>query len=96
MAPVLNCDGWEITTVEGLGTEVDIHPVQERLSVFNGTQCGYCSPGMVMQMNRYVPHYCLLLTVGIGKSLQMTSCPTRVSQHKVNQLRPLDVGGGLA
>ena len=55
MAPVLNCDGWEITTVEGLGTETDIHPVQERLSVFNGTQCGYCSPGMVMQMNRYVP-----------------------------------------
>ena len=86
MAPVLNCDGWEITTVEGLGTEVDIHPVQERLSVFNGTQCGYCSPGMVMQMNRYVPHYCILLTVGIGNSLQMTSCPyPRIIKYNNNK-----------
>ena len=51
LAPILNCDGWEITTVEGLGNEANIHPVQERLAVFNGTQCGYCSTGMVMQMN---------------------------------------------
>ena len=53
MAPVLNCNGFEITTVEGLGNEEDINAVQERLAVFNGTQCGFCSPGMVMQMNRF-------------------------------------------
>ena len=54
LAPVLNCDQWEITTVEGLGNETNIHPIQERLAMFNGTQCGFCSPGMVMQMNRYL------------------------------------------
>ena len=53
VAPVLNCNGFEITTVEGLGNEENINAVQERLAVFNGTQCGFCSPGMVMQMNRF-------------------------------------------
>ena len=54
MTPVLVCDGWHITTVEGIGNYKEgLHPIQERLADFHGTQCGYCTPGMVMQMNRY-------------------------------------------
>ena len=57
MTPVLVCDGWHITTVEGIGNYKEgLHPIQERLADFHGTQCGYCTPGMVMQMNRY--HVC--------------------------------------
>lgn len=40
-----------VTTVEGIGsTKTQLHPIQERLSLFGGSQCGYCTPGFVMSM----------------------------------------------
>ena len=42
VTPVLSCEGWHIVTVEGLGSTKDgLHPIQERLAAFHGTQvCG--------------------------------------------------------
>ncbi|XP_037970324.2 xanthine dehydrogenase 1 [Plutella xylostella] len=48
---VLQCQGWEITTVEGLGDRLrGYHPVQRTLAEYDGTQCGFCSVGWVMSM----------------------------------------------
>jgi aerobic carbon-monoxide dehydrogenase small subunit len=44
----VQADGAEITTIEGLGSEDNLHPVQEAFWNDHGLQCGYCTPGMIM------------------------------------------------
>jgi aerobic carbon-monoxide dehydrogenase small subunit len=53
--PVKSCtvlavqaEGAEVTTIEGLGSESELHPVQEAFWNDHGLQCGYCTPGMIM------------------------------------------------
>lgn len=41
-------DGADIVTIEGLGTEDKLHPVQQAFHEHHGLQCGFCTPGMVM------------------------------------------------
>ncbi|KAL0828977.1 hypothetical protein ABMA28_003866 [Loxostege sticticalis] len=51
LVSVLSCHGWEIMTVEGIGNRtMGYHEIQMRLAKFNGTQCGYCTPGWIMNM----------------------------------------------
>ena len=44
----VQADGAEITTIEGMGTEDNLHPMQEAFWNNHGLQCGYCTPGMIM------------------------------------------------
>ena len=44
----VQADGEQITTIEGLGTEDNLHPMQEAFWNNHGLQCGYCTPGMIM------------------------------------------------
>ena len=43
-----DCDGAEITTIEGLANNGKMHPMQEAFKKHHGLQCGFCTPGMVM------------------------------------------------
>ena len=45
---VADCDGSEITTIEGLAINGKMHPMQEAFKKNHGLQCGFCTPGMVM------------------------------------------------
>ena len=44
----VQADGHEITTVEGLATASELHPLQEGFRQEHGLQCGFCTPGMLM------------------------------------------------
>ncbi|KAL2774902.1 aldehyde oxidase [Daubentonia madagascariensis] len=51
LIPICSLYGAAVTTVEGIGsTKTRIHPVQERIVKCHGTQCGFCTPGMVMSI----------------------------------------------
>ena len=41
-------DGHEVVTVEGLGSDGDLHPVQEAFVEAGAVQCGFCTPGLVV------------------------------------------------
>jgi len=44
----VDCNGSEITTIEGLASNGKLHPMQEAFQKKHGLQCGFCTPGMVM------------------------------------------------
>lgn len=44
----VQADGQEVTTIEGLATNGELHPMQESFWEKHGLQCGYCTPGMIM------------------------------------------------
>jgi carbon-monoxide dehydrogenase small subunit len=44
----LQAEGAEITTIEGVATDGELHPMQAAFREHHGLQCGYCTPGMIM------------------------------------------------
>jgi carbon-monoxide dehydrogenase small subunit len=45
----VQADGHEVTTIEGLATDGELHPVQAAFHECHALQCGFCTPGMIMQ-----------------------------------------------
>ena len=59
--PVRSClmfavqaNGHEVTTVEGLGSLEDLHPLQKAFQEAHGLQCGFCTPGFLMTLEPYL------------------------------------------
>ena len=44
----VQADGSEVTTIEGIGSRGQLHPVQQAFHEMHGLQCGFCTPGMIM------------------------------------------------
>jgi len=45
---VAQADGCEVTTIEGIGTEGELHPLQVAFHQHHALQCGFCTPGMIL------------------------------------------------
>jgi len=48
LVPIAQVAGAEVTTIEGLAGEGELHPVQQAFISYGGAQCGICTPGMVV------------------------------------------------
>ena len=44
----VQADGSEVTTIEGIGTDAELHPLQAAFWEHHGLQCGYCTPGILI------------------------------------------------
>lgn len=50
LAPLVSLDGKHVITIEGIGNTKRPHPTQERVAKGHGSQCGFCTPGIVMSL----------------------------------------------
>lgn len=53
----VQANGHEVTTIEGLGSVDDLHPVQEAFWEKHGLQCGFCTPGMIIAAMELLKHH---------------------------------------
>lgn len=56
LVPVLQVEGAEIKTIEGIATDEQLHAVQEAFIACGGAQCGICTPGMVIAAVNLLEH----------------------------------------
>jgi carbon-monoxide dehydrogenase small subunit len=56
LLPVEDIEGQEVTTLEGLTQNGELHPIQEAFYEKFAVQCGYCSPGMIMVSKALLDH----------------------------------------
>jgi len=51
-----DCEGADVTTVEGIGSERELHAVQQALLDHGAVQCGFCTPGFVVAATHLLEH----------------------------------------
>jgi carbon-monoxide dehydrogenase small subunit len=50
----VQADGADVMTIEGLAGDADLHPVQRAFQAEHGLQCGFCTPGFVMSVAKFL------------------------------------------
>ena len=50
----VQADGRDITTIEGMASDGELHPIQEAFHRHHGLQCGYCTPGFITTITAYL------------------------------------------
>ena len=79
----VQADGSNITTIEGLAANGNLHPVQEGFWECHGLQCGYCTPGMIMTSTQIVDRHPNASREEIRHGLDGNLCRCTGYQHIV-------------
>jgi len=79
----VQADGGEITTIEGLVKNGELHPMQEGFWERHGLQCGYCTPGMIMAATQIIDRNANPSREEIRHGLEGNLCRCTGYQHIV-------------
>lgn len=83
----VQAEGAEITTIEGLGKEGNLHPLQEGFWEEHGLQCGYCTPGMIMTAADLLKRNQSPTDAQIREALEGNLCRCTGYQHIINAIQ---------
>ena len=87
-------DGREVTTIEGMATDGQMHPIQEAFHRNHGLQCGYCTPGMIMAAASYLQENTNPTDEQVRESLEGNLCRCTGYQNIVRSI--LDAAGQMS
>ncbi len=79
----VQADGGEVTTIEGLVKNGELHPMQEGFWERHGLQCGYCTPGMIMAATQLIDRNANPSREEIRHGLEGNLCRCTGYQHIV-------------
>ena len=88
----VQADGMELTTIEGLSSNGDLHPLQQAFHEQHGLQCGYCTPGMVMAAASLLAENPEPSEAEIRRALEGNLCRCTGYQNIVAAVRAAAVG----
>ncbi len=98
MVLAVECDGTEITTVEGLAHDAQLDPIQEAMIEEGGVQCGFCTPGMLIMIKALLnrnpdPSEHEIRDALVGNLCRCTGyvriiAAVKKAVHKINQAKP--------
>jgi carbon-monoxide dehydrogenase small subunit len=83
----VQADGCEVTTIEGLAKNGDLHPLQHGFWEEHGLQCGYCTPGMIMSAVNLLNENPTPTEAQIREGISGNFCRCTGYQHIVNAVQ---------
>ncbi len=89
----VQADGQEVTTIEGLASNGELHPMQQAFHENHALQCGYCTPGMVMAAVSLLEEHPDIDEAGVREGLEGNLCRC-TGYHNIVKAVLAAAGGG--
>jgi carbon-monoxide dehydrogenase small subunit len=83
----VQANGAEITTIEGLAENGDLHPIQEGFWECHGLQCGFCTPGMIISVHQLLERNAKPTEAEIRRGIEGNLCRCTGYQHIVDAVQ---------
>ena len=90
----VQADGHDVTTIEGIASNGELHPVQQAFHDTHALQCGFCTPGMIMQSIDLLTENPKPTEAEIRLGLEGNLCRCTGYQNIVRAVQQASSGGG--